>query len=158
MRGMHQNWKRVGCGILYSPENEHRTWKPKIAPLKGKSSSKPPILGSRLVFGSVTGIERTLEDLRIGAHFWSSKRRAREEARHFQQRFLLGLSTVFNMLNFWTLCDVLYDFHAQFLCVSSLDVLVVSKWCFPQPLWLMELHSWKLTGRFIVKIFHDGMG
>ena len=43
-------------------------------------------------------MERTLEDL-IGAHFWSSKRRAREEARLFQQRFLLGLSAVLNMLN-----------------------------------------------------------
>lgn len=75
-----------------------RTWNPKITPLKGKWSSKPPILGFRLVFGSVTGMERTLEDL-MGAHFWSSKRRAREEARLFQQRFLLGLSVVLNMLN-----------------------------------------------------------
>lgn len=53
-------------------------------------------------------MERTLEDF-IGAHFWSSKRRAREEARLCQQRFLLGLSVVLNMLNLWTsMCLILF--------------------------------------------------
>ena len=90
-------------------------------------------------------MERTLEDLRIGAHFLGFKTESKRRSTHFPTKVSISVKDCFGTCRTFERY-ALDNFHAQFLCVPSLDVLV--SWlsgAFPRGFDSWSFHSWKLT-------------